>query len=210
MFSLPSTHRGARERFRSGEIDRLVDQNGRLRSEVVRLGTELARARSELSAKDAEIEKLSAEVAHLGYQLDEARRAGKRRAAPFSKGNRIPPALGKRPGRKAGTAYGTKARLLPPKTQTTKKRTHAAKRARSHRDFEALKRRRLRAAEMFRRGRTQAQVTRALGVSAQSVSRWYQAWSSGGTTALRGTSRAGRLPRLSDEHLAEVVTAVVH
>jgi len=61
---------------------------------------------------------------------------------------------------------------------------------------------------MFRRGKSQAEVARALGVSAQSVSQWHRLWSSGGRAALAGAGRAGRLPRLSDEQLAEVVAAL--
>jgi transposase len=61
---------------------------------------------------------------------------------------------------------------------------------------------------MFRRGKSQSEVAHALGVSAQSVSRWYALWSSGGRAALAGAGRAGRLPRLSDEQLADVVEAL--
>ena len=78
-------------------------------------------------------------------------------------------------------------------------------RVRPRRDFEALKKRRLRAADMFRRGKSQAEVAQALDVSAQSASQWYQLWSNGGRDALVGAGRAGRLPRLSDDQLAEVV-----
>ena len=61
---------------------------------------------------------------------------------------------------------------------------------------------------MFRRGKRQADVARALGVSPQAVSGWYRQWSEGGRAALVGAGRAGRLPRLSDEQLAEVVAAL--
>jgi transposase len=66
----------------------------------------------------------------------------------------------------------------------------------------------LRAAEMFRRGKPQADVARTLGVSAQSVSRWHDLWRAGGRAALAGAGRAGRLPRVPDEQLAEVVEAL--
>jgi transposase len=82
------------------------------------------------------------------------------------------------------------------------------KRVRPRRDFDALKQRRLRAADMFRRGKSQADVARALGVSAQSASQWYRAWSTGGRAALVGAQRAGRLPRLSDNQVAEVARAL--
>lgn len=61
---------------------------------------------------------------------------------------------------------------------------------------------------MFRRGKRQADVVTALGVSRSTASEWYAAWSKGGRAALAGAGRAGRLPRLSDEQLAEVVAAL--
>jgi len=61
---------------------------------------------------------------------------------------------------------------------------------------------------MFRRGKSQAEVAHALGVLAQAVSEWHQVWRSGGRAALAGAGRAGRLPKLSDEQLAEVVAAL--
>ena len=88
------------------------------------------------------------------------------------------------------------------------KKSGGTKQVRPRRDFEALKKRRLRAADMFRRGKSQAEVAQALGVSAQSASLWYQQWSSGGRDALVGAGRAGRLPRLSDDQLAEVLSTL--
>src|SRR5215813_8650943 len=55
---------------------------------------------------------LQAENERLRRQLDEATRAGKRQAAPFAKGQ--PAAQPKKPGRKPGKDYGTKAHRLPP------------------------------------------------------------------------------------------------
>jgi transposase len=55
----------------------------------------------------AENERLLAENARLRAQLEAARRAGKRQAAPFSKGE--PKQDAARPGRKSGEQYGTKA-----------------------------------------------------------------------------------------------------
>jgi transposase len=66
------------------------------------------------------------------------------------------------------------------------------------RDFKEMERRRMRAGRMFERGKTQAEVVRALGVSRPSVSRWYKAWRKGGAKALAGAGRAGRRPRLSE------------
>jgi transposase len=82
-------------------------------------------------------------------------------------------------------------------------------RVRPRRDFQALEQRRMRAAELFRRGRRAAEVARELGVSIQSASAWYRRWSVGGTPALRAAGRAGRLPRLDANQLARVEEALV-
>jgi transposase len=84
----------------------------------------------------------------------------------------------------------------------------SAKRVRVRRDFEALKARRMRAATMFARGKRQADVAAALGVSAQTASSWFKAWSEGGRAALVGAGRAGRRARLSDGQLAEIEAAL--
>jgi len=55
---------------------------------------------------------LLAENERLRRQLDEATRAGKRQAAPFTKGQPKPNPL--KPGRKPGKDYGTKAHRPPP------------------------------------------------------------------------------------------------
>jgi transposase len=78
----------------------------------------------------------------------------------------------------------------------------------SRRDFEAMERRRKRAAVMFERGVPQADVARQLGVSRQSVSRWHADWQRDGTTALRAAGRAGRMPKLSQTQLAQVEVAL--
>ncbi len=72
------------------------------------------------------------------------------------------------------------------------------------RDFDAMERRRKRAAQLFRKGKTQADVVHELGVSRQSVSRWHADWLTGGTAALRGAGRAGRLPELDKADLRRV------
>ena len=61
------------------------------------------------------IAELEARVAALEKMLQEALRAGKRQASPFSKGP--PKAVPKKPGRAAGENYGTPARrVAPPST----------------------------------------------------------------------------------------------
>src|SRR2546429_8949909 len=71
--------------------------------------------------------------------------------------------------------------------------THVAPR----RDFHGLEVRRKQAARLFATGReTQGAIARRLGVSRQSVMRWYQAWRSGGREAARAAGRAGGKARL--------------
>ena len=65
------------------------------------------------------------------------------------------------------------------------------------------------AADMFARGKSQAEVVAALGVSREAVSEWYRLWCSGGRAGLAGAGRAGRLPRLSDEQVAQVEKALL-
>jgi transposase len=67
----------------------------------------------------------------------------------------------------------------------------------------------MRAAEMFEQGVRQAEIARQLGVSHQTVSDWHDTWEEGGAQALRAAGRAGRLPKLSDEQLAQVEVALV-
>lgn len=72
------------------------------------------------------------------------------------------------------------------------------------RNFDQLEQRRLKAAELFDRGATQAEVRRKLNISAQSASRWYAAWSGGGKQALKKAGRAGRKPRLEPMELMQL------
>jgi transposase len=78
----------------------------------------------------------------------------------------------------------------------------------TRRDFAGMERRRRRAARMFERGASQADVARELEVSRQSVSRWYADWQAGGTQALRAAGRAGRMPRLTKAQLRRVERAL--
>lgn len=64
------------------------------------------------------------------------------------------------------------------------------------------------AADMFAAGKRQVDVASELGVSAQTASRWHQRFLAEGKEGLAGAGRAGRLPRLSDEQLAQVERAL--
>lgn len=79
----------------------------------------------------------------------------------------------------------------------------------AHRDFDALERRRRRSAQMFAQGETQAEVARRLGVSRPTALRWYRAWAKDGEEGLRSAGRAGRKPRMSDEHCEQLQQALI-
>ncbi|MET9862654.1 helix-turn-helix domain-containing protein [Streptomyces smyrnaeus] len=56
--------------------------------------------------------------------------------------------------------------------------------------------RRVRAAELFEQGRSNAEIARVLGVSDESVRRWKRVWEKGGTHALRRRPATGRPSKL--------------
>ena len=76
------------------------------------------------------------------------------------------------------------------------------------RDFNALQRRRLKAATLFDKGLAPAEVARQLGVSCQSASRWRQAWEQAGKAALKKAAKAGRRPRLQPQDLPALKRAL--
>lgn len=67
------------------------------------------------------------------------------------------------------------------------------------RDFEALERRRLQAADLLRKGVSQSEVARRVGAHRQSVSQWAEALREKGRQGLKKAGRAGRRARLSAE-----------
>lgn len=71
------------------------------------LRRENERLREDLRRSEAERQRLRRENEKLKEELDAARRAVYRQAAPFSRGTRV--AQPRRPGRKAGAAYGPRA-----------------------------------------------------------------------------------------------------
>lgn len=92
-----------------GLVDRVAELEeiqARFRSTVEQLQEELRKRDQALAAKDERIKELEA-------ALEESRRAGKRQASPFSKGDPQPDP--KRPGRKSGGAHGRHShRMAPP------------------------------------------------------------------------------------------------
>ena len=83
--------------------------SGNERSEAIELvpKRDLDRAQEQIERLQQENERLKHEVERLGRELEAALRASKRQAAPHSRGQ--PKSNPKRPGRKAGGAYGQQA-----------------------------------------------------------------------------------------------------
>lgn len=69
------------------------------------------------------------------------------------------------------------------------------------RDFEALEKRRFKAFGLLKRGLSEAEVARQVGVHRQSVNRWAQQIEEQGKTGLKKAGRAGRKSRLSEGDL---------
>src|SRR5437764_10710753 len=98
--------------------------------------------------------------------------------------------------------------MAPPVGSKLQGSESARTRTRPRRDFKAMEERRMRAADLFRRGLIPAEIARQLGVTHQVVSEWRKAWRAGGRAALRGAGRAGRRRRLSTTELAKVARAL--
>ena len=90
-------------------------------TEIERLRRENEQLREDLRRSEAERQRLRRENETLKDELEAARRAVYRQAAPFSRGTRV--AAPKRPGRKAGAAYGPRA---PHRVPTHIDETYAA------------------------------------------------------------------------------------
>jgi len=73
------------------------------------------------------------------------------------------------------------------------------------RDFEALERRRMRAARLLEKGYSQSEVARRVGAHRQSVGQWAAELKEKGRTGLKKAGRAGRKPRLSERDRQRIV-----
>lgn len=62
----------------------------------------------------------------------------------------------------------------------------------------------MRAADLFEQDVAPAEIARRLGVCHQIVSDWRAAWRRSGREGLRAAGRAGRLPKLNRDQLAQV------
>jgi transposase len=63
---------------------------------------------------------------------------------------------------------------------------------------------RMQAADLFEQGVIPAGIARQVGVGHQTVSEWRMVWRQAGREGLRAAGRAGRLPKLSRDQLAQV------
>jgi transposase len=66
----------------------------------------------------------------------------------------------------------------------------------------------MRAADLFAKGVSQADIGRDLEVSHQTVSDWHDKWEVGGKRALKSTGKPGRPPKVSEKDLAKVGRAL--
>ena len=97
-----------RQRWRTAH-----QENERLRKEIEGLRYENEQLGRERERLQREQERLRKENHNLKLQLEEAQRANKRQAAPFSRGHRQEHP--KTPGRKPGSAYGQRSCKQPPR-----------------------------------------------------------------------------------------------
>ena len=86
------------------DLERLQGELTRREREAERLQREKSRLQRKSNRLQRENDRLKQENERLKQQLAEARQAGRRQAAPFAKDR--PQGRGRRPGRRAGAAYG--------------------------------------------------------------------------------------------------------
>ena len=92
-------------RRHTDDRDELIKRH---QEELAHVRDALVRAERQRRAVERERDRLQRRNERLQRQLDAARRAGFRQAAPFAKDR--PQGCGRRPGRRAGGAYGRRAR----------------------------------------------------------------------------------------------------
>ena len=76
------------------------------------------------------------------------------------------------------------------------------------RDFDALERRRFKAFGLLKKGLSEAEVAREVGVHRQSVNRWAEQIEEQGRQGLRQAGRAGRKSRLSEADRKQLETGL--
>ena len=72
------------------------------------------------------------------------------------------------------------------------------------RDFAGLEKRRLKAARLFAKGKSRAQVARTLEASWPAANNWYRAWKREGEPGLKAVGRAGCKSKLTRAQLNQV------
>lgn len=77
------------------------------------------------------------------------------------------------------------------------------------RDHKGMERRRLRAARLFDKGHSSAEVARRLDVARQAAHRWKQAWEAGGSAALGSKGQAGPKPRIDAQARQQITEALI-
>lgn len=86
---------------------------------------------------------------------------------------------------------------------------HAHNLPSSHRDRTARERRRLKAAKLFVKGRTQADIARSLSVSREAVRKWHNVWKRDGVAGLQSAGKPGPKPQLTPAKLKQVKQALL-
>jgi len=98
--------------WRTASRDKLITELERQQREIERLRREHERADQDRNRYRQQRDQLQKKIDRLEDELDDARRALHRQAAPFSRG--VPARPPRRPGRKAGLAYGRRAHRTAP------------------------------------------------------------------------------------------------
>lgn len=83
------------------------------------------------------------------------------------------------------------------------------KRPRSYRKHQKLERRRLRAAKLFEKQLSQAEIARRLNVSREAVSQWHKAWQQHGLKGLQSKGHPGQKAQLSATQKKDVVKTLL-
>ena len=79
----------------------------------------------------------------------------------------------------------------------------------SHLNTRGLEERRRRAAKLFRKGYSQAEVARHFGVSREAARKWYDTWKKRGWKGLAATEKSGRPPKLTEAKQKKVERALL-
>jgi len=79
----------------------------------------------------------------------------------------------------------------------------------SHRKKNGRVERRRRAAKLFQKGYSQAEVARWCGVSKEAARKWYDIWKRKGTKGLTTSKKPGPVPKLTDAKKKRVIHALL-